>query len=102
MRRHWIPALVALFVVAVVALAVMLAGRPVRQAGALASFGSDAELRSFLRRAIAINIRERGLSEMTASDSAAEPMPAPPATKVSAPAGPDAPSITNNQIADVD
>jgi hypothetical protein len=100
MRRHWIAALIALFVVAVVAIAVMRAGPSTGAAGALSAFKSDAELRSFLRRVNLTNRREPGIAEtMAVADSAAASAPPP---KAMAAAAPSEPGITNNQIANVD
>ena len=64
----------------------------------LSSFGSEAELRAFLRRVIDERRRERD-RELPV------PMPAPvpsPPSPAAAPTAPAAPGITNNQIAGVD
>lgn len=97
MRRHWIAALIALFAVSVVAIAVIRATPSTGAAGALTSFKSDAELRNFLR--LAASAPHGETTTMVAADAAPAPMAAPAAMRA---AGTSAPSITNNQIANVD
>ena len=99
MRRHWIAVLVALFVVAVVTIAVIQATPSAGVAGALSSFKSDAELRNFLRRIASLSGRAQGDAEAMATADTVSAAPPPAAMRA---AGPGAPSITNNQIANVD